>query len=81
MKLLETLLPFIGGTDPSIVECFFGIQFNSEQYKLESLWAQLMNDYTCTCDCGCKNTSGEYLCHDCLISLCKTAEIKKTVIA
>ena len=28
-----------------------------------------MNDYTCTCNCGCENSSGEHLCHNCWIDL------------
>lgn len=31
-----------------------------------------MNDYACTCNCGCKNSSGEYLCRNCNADLCKT---------
>lgn len=31
-----------------------------------------MNDYTCTCNCGCQNSSGEYLCPNCNTGLCKT---------
>lgn len=31
-----------------------------------------MNDYTCTCTCGCENFSGEYVCRNCKIGLCKT---------
>lgn len=31
-----------------------------------------MNDYTCTCNCNCENLSGEYLCRNCKIGLCKT---------
>ena len=38
-----------------------------------------MNDYTCTCNCGCENPSGDYVCHNCMIGLCKT-RMKKTVI-
>ena len=31
-----------------------------------------MNDYTCTCDCGCQNLSGEYVCRNCKTGICKT---------
>lgn len=37
------------------------------------LWVQLfkeMNDYSCTCNCGCQNSSGEYLCRSCKIGIC-----------
>ena len=40
--------------------------------------AQLMNDYTC--NCGCKNPSGEYVCNDCMMNHCKI-KIKEMVIA
>lgn len=30
-----------------------------------------MNDYTCTCSCGCESPSDEYVCHNCRIELCK----------
>jgi hypothetical protein len=42
--------------------------------------AQLMNDYVCTCSCGCKNSTGEYTCNDCMMNLCKI-EIKEMVVA
>lgn len=29
-----------------------------------------MNDYTCTCDCGCKDSSAEYICHNCKTGSC-----------
>ena len=31
-----------------------------------------MNDYTCTCNCGCHNSSGEYICRNCKTGICKT---------
>ena len=68
---IRTLHSFIGRRDLIIIECFFGIQFNLESYRLESLQAQLMNDYTCTCNCGCENSSDDYVCHNCRIGLCK----------
>ena len=30
-----------------------------------------MNDYVCTCLCGCENLSDEYVCHNCKIGMCK----------
>ena len=30
-----------------------------------------MNDYTCTCSCGCENASEEYVCQNCRIGLCR----------
>ncbi len=30
-----------------------------------------MNDYTCTCSCGCKNPAEDYVCNNCRIGLCK----------
>jgi len=30
-----------------------------------------MNDYTCTCSCGCKNRADDYVCNNCRIGLCK----------
>lgn len=30
-----------------------------------------MNDYTCTCNCGCKDLTGEYVCQNCITNGCK----------
>jgi len=30
-----------------------------------------MNDYTCTCSCGCENPAEDYVCNNCRIGLCK----------
>jgi hypothetical protein len=35
-----------------------------------STWS-LMNDYTCTCSCGCQNPADDYVCHNCKIGMCK----------
>ncbi len=35
-----------------------------------STWS-LMNDYTCTCYCGCLNPADDYVCHNCKIGMCK----------
>jgi len=35
-----------------------------------------MNDYTCTCSCGCKNPVDDDVCHNCRIGMCK-AGIKR----
>ena len=40
-----------------------------------------MINYTSTCDCGCKNTSDEYICHESMgLNLCKI-ETEKVVIS
>ncbi len=31
----------------------------------------MMNDYTCTCSCGCQNPADDYVCHNCKIGMCK----------
>ncbi len=30
-----------------------------------------MNDYTCTCSCGCQNSADDFVCHNCKIGMCK----------
>ena len=30
-----------------------------------------MNDYTCTCTCGCENPTDDFVCHNCKIGMCK----------
>jgi hypothetical protein len=30
-----------------------------------------MNDYICTCTCGCENPADDYVCHNCKIGMCK----------
>ena len=30
-----------------------------------------LNDYTCTCSCGCQNPADDFVCHNCKIGMCK----------
>jgi hypothetical protein len=30
-----------------------------------------MNDYVCTCSCGCDKPSDDYVCHNCKIGMCR----------
>ncbi|HSG83742.1 MAG TPA: hypothetical protein VLA08_04200 [Nitrosopumilus sp.] len=39
-----------------------------------------MNDYSCTCNCGCHNPTGEYVCNDCMMNICMI-KLKTTVVA
>ena len=32
---------------------------------------EIMNDYTCTCSCGCQNPADDYVCQNCKIGMCK----------
>lgn len=36
-----------------------------------------MNDYTCTCSCGCISPADDYVCHNCKIGLCKVGMQRK----
>lgn len=36
----------------------------------------IMNDYTCTCTCGCVNPADDFVCHNCKIEMCNVG-IKK----
>lgn len=36
-----------------------------------------MNDYSCTCSCGCESQTDDYVCHNCRIGMCKVG-MKKT---
>jgi len=36
-----------------------------------STYSIVMNDYTCTCSCGCQNAADDYVCHNCKIGMCK----------
>ena len=41
-----------------------------ESDSLPQTWFD-MNDYSCTCSCGCQNPSDDFVCHNCKIGLCK----------
>ncbi len=36
----------------------------------------IMNDYTCTCSCGCRTPTDDYVCHNCKIGMCKVGMIR-----
>jgi len=36
-----------------------------------STYGIVMNDYTCTCSCGCQNAADDFVCHNCKIGMCK----------
>jgi len=44
-----------------------------KEMKSESFPATwlVMNDYTCTCSCGCQKPADDYVCHNCKIGMCK----------
>ncbi len=35
----------------------------------------IMNDYTCTCSCGCETLTDDYVCYNCKIGMCKVGMI------
>jgi len=46
------------------------IEKEKKSKTLPSTWL-MMNDYTCTCSCGCQNPADDYVCHNCKIGMCK----------
>jgi len=69
---------FIGQSKIMKIEWFFGIQFNLESYRFKSLWAQLMNNFTCTCNSSYNNTQYRNFVHNFLICLCDVGIKKET---
>ncbi len=46
------------------------IEKEKNSKSLPSTWL-MMNDYTCTCNCGCQNPADDYVCHNCKIGMCE----------